>query len=234
MLEIRGLCGGWGATTIIEDMSFSLVAGEMLAIIGRNGVGKTTLLELIVGRAQRHAGEIRLEDQALELQPTHRRAKAGIGYVPQQREIFPSLTVYENLLISKRPGVWTEERAFDLFPSLAERRTNLGMQLSGGEQQMLAIARALLANPKVLIMDEPAEGLAPVVIEQLVTALRTVMADRSLALLMVEQRVDVALELSTRCAVMDRGRFVLSASSEEMRATPSRLAGLLGLTEESS
>src|SRR5262249_82558 len=140
-------------------------------------------------------------------------------------------TVRENLRIGRRAGAWTEERIFGLFPELANRASNLGNALSGGEQQMLSIARALLANPKVLIMDEPAEGLAPVVIEQLVTALRSVRADRSLGILLVEQRLDVALELSTRCAVMERGRFVLNAPSAELRAAPSRLAGLLGFTE---
>jgi branched-chain amino acid transport system ATP-binding protein len=234
MLEVQGLSGGWGATTVVEDLSLSVAPGETLAIVGRNGVGKTTLLEVIIGRARRNAGEILLDGKSLSRRPTHQRSKAGIGYVPQRREIFPSLTVRENLLIGRRPGVWTEKRVFELFPSLVERASNLGTQLSGGEQQMLSIGRALLANPHVLIMDEPVEGLAPVVIDQLVGALRTVMADRSLAVLMVEQRVDVALELSTTCMVMDHGRFVFSAPSEELRATPSRLAGLLGFAEDGS
>ena len=233
MLDVQGLRGGWGATTVVEEVSFAVAAGETLAIVGRNGVGKTTLLEIIVGRAGRSAGEILLDGQSVSRQPTHLRSQAGIGYVPQRREIFPSLTVRENLRIGRRPGGWTEERVLALFPSLAERLANLGTQLSGGEQQMLSIGRALLANPRLLIMDEPVEGLAPVVIDQLVDALRAVTADRSLAVLMVEQRVEVALELSTRCTVMDHGRFVFSAPSEELRAAPGRLAGLLGFDEES-
>ena len=234
MLEIRDLTGGWGATTIVEGLSLTLAPGETLAITGRNGVGKTTLLELIVGRARRNGGEILLDGQALGGRPTYRRALAGIGYVPQQREVFASLTVKENLRIGARPGAWTEERIFALFPRLAERSANRGTHLSGGEQQMLAIARALLVNPKLLIMDEPTEGLAPVVIEQLTAALQTVLADRCLAVLMVEQRIDVALDLSTRLAVMDHGRLVFSAPSEELRAAPSKLAGPLGFAEDQS
>jgi branched-chain amino acid transport system ATP-binding protein len=229
VLEIRQLSGGWGPTTIVEDVSFKLAEGEMVSIIGRNGVGKSTLLELIMGRAQRHSGEIILAGADISSERTYRRSELGLGYVPQEREVFPSLTVRENLGIANRSGPWTEERLLAVFPALAARTRSLGWQLSGGEQQMLSIARALIGNPKVLLMDEPTEGLAPVVVEQLVAAIRSVTAGNALTVLMVEQRVDVVLELSSRCMIMDRGRIVHEATSATLRENPQRLAGLIGL-----
>src|SRR5262249_48644958 len=158
---------------------------------GRNGVGKSTLLELIAGRAQRHAGEVLIGSVDCSKAPTFRRSDNGLGYVPQEREIFPSLTVRENLSVARRAGEWSEDRVFALFPGLAQRAKNLGWQLSGGEQQMLSIGRALMGNPKVLLMDEPTEGLAPVIVEQLVEVLRTIAAGGDLAVVLVEQRVEV-------------------------------------------
>ena len=228
-LEIRDLHGGWGPTTVVENVSLAVAAGETVAIIGRNGVGKSTLLELIAGRAQRRAGEIRLDQVDISAKPTYQRSDCGLGYVPQEREIFPSLTVRENLSVALRPGAWNEERLFAVFPGLGARMNSLGWQLSGGEQQMLSIARALMGNPKVLLMDEPTEGLAPVVVEQLVAALRGVTADSSLALLLVEQRVDVVLDMSSRCLIMDRGRVVHEEASALLREHPGRLARLIGL-----
>jgi len=229
VLELKDLSGGWVSTTVIEGLSLRVSVGETVAIIGRNGVGKTTLLELIVGRAQRHAGDIRIDGAELSASRTFLRAQAGLGYVPQQREVFPSLTVVENLTVAKRPGRWDETLLFDLFPALAQRRRSLGRFLSGGEQQMLSIARALIGNPKILLMDEPSEGLAPVVVEQLVASIRSVVADKSLAVLLVEQRTDIALDLSQRCLIMDRGRFVHESASEQLRASPERVAELMGL-----
>jgi branched-chain amino acid transport system ATP-binding protein len=228
-LEIRNLHGGWGATTIVENVSLSLAVGETVSVIGRNGVGKSTLLELIVGRAQRHAGEIRLDTVDISQERTFQRSDCGLGYVPQEREVFPSLTVRENLRVAARPGPWNEERLFGVFPGLAARSNSLGWQLSGGEQQMLSIARALMGNPKVLLMDEPTEGLAPVVLEQLVAAIRGVIASSELACLLVEQRIDVVLELSSRCLIMDRGRVIHEASSAVLRENPDQLARLIGL-----
>ena len=167
MLEIMSLSGGWGSTTIVEDLSLTVGTGEAVAIVGRNGVGKSTLLEIITGRARRSGGTIRLANKDISDQPTKYRARMGLGYVPQSREVFPSLTVREHIAVSARPGQWSEDRLLGLFPPLARRLHSLGGQLSGGEQQMLAIARALSANPKMLLMDEPSEGLAPVVVEQL-------------------------------------------------------------------
>ena len=229
MLDLKDLSGGWGSTTVIDGLSLRVEVGETVAIIGRNGVGKTTLLELIVGRAQRHAGEIRIDGVELSASRTFLRSQHGLGYVPQQREVFPSLTVLENLTVAKRPGRWNEAVLFDLFPALAQRRKSLGRFLSGGEQQMLSIARALIGNPKLLLMDEPSEGLAPVIVEQLVLAIRSVVADKSLAVLLVEQRTDIALDLSERCLIMDRGRFVHESPSGELRGNPERVAELMGL-----
>jgi branched-chain amino acid transport system ATP-binding protein len=229
VLEISGLSGGWGETVVIEDLSLGIAAGETIAIIGRNGVGKSTLLELITGRARRRAGSIRLNGVDLSQAPTFRRSEAGVGYVPQEREVFPSLTVRENLRVARRPGPWTEERLFALFPSLSARAKSHAWQLSGGEQQMLSIARALHGDPKALLMDEPTEGLAPVVVEQLMDAVRQVTSDKSLAVIIVEQRVDIVLEIAERCVIMDRGRIVHEKPSAELRADPARLAELIGL-----
>jgi branched-chain amino acid transport system ATP-binding protein len=228
MLEITSLSGGWGETTIIEDFSLTVGPGEAVAIVGRNGVGKSTLLEIITGRARRRGGTIRFGGQDISDQSTRRRANAGIGYVPQSREVFPSLTVRENIAVAARPGFWSEQRLLGLFPSLARRLGSLGGQLSGGEQQMLSIARALSGNPKMLLMDEPSEGLAPLVVEQLVEAMKTV-AGAGLAILLVEQRMDIALELSTRCVVMDRGRAIYEGSSADLADDEQRLGELMGL-----
>jgi branched-chain amino acid transport system ATP-binding protein len=229
VLDLVGLTGGWGPTTIVEHLRLSVAAGETVAIVGRNGVGKTTLLELIAGRAQRQAGDIRLNGQNMNRLPIHERARAGIGYVPQQREIFASLTVREHLAIAARAGHWSKDRIFELFPSLAARLDSPGAHLSGGEQQMLAIARALVTNPSVLLMDEPSEGLAPVVVEQLVAAMRSLVGGRTLAVLLVEQRVDIALDLASRCIVMDRGTIVGDARSEDYRNGRIDVTEMMGL-----
>lgn len=229
MLELRALTGGWGPTTVIEEVSLQVRTGETVAILGRNGVGKLTLLELVTGRAQRRAGTILLGTDDLSALPTYRRAALGLGLVPQEREVFPSLTVKENLGVALRAGRWTEQRVLELFPSLSQRMTSFGRQLSGGEQQMLSIARALVGNPRVLLMDEPSEGLAPLIVEQLVAAMRAVVEDGSLAILLIEQRTSVALELASRCLIMDRGRIVHEEASATLAATPERIAQLIGL-----
>jgi branched-chain amino acid transport system ATP-binding protein len=231
VLEVRGLRGGWGPTTVIEDLSLTVGRGETVSIVGRNGVGKSTLLELIVGRAQRASGEILLDGNPLSDLPEYRRARLGIGYVPQERGVFPSLTVSEHLAIAARPGRWNVNALNELFPSLAHRAASFGGQLSGGEQQMLAIARALVGNPKILLMDEPSEGLAPVIIEQLVKVLKVLADDGSLSVLLVEQRVDIALQLSTRCLVMDRGSIIHDGDSRALQANPSLLGNIMGFTE---
>jgi branched-chain amino acid transport system ATP-binding protein len=229
MLELRKLSGGWGPTLVVEDLNLRVDSGETLAIIGRNGVGKSTLLELIVGRAQRRSGSILLAGGDIATLASHERARRGLGFVPQSREVFPSLTVAEHLQIAQRAGEWTVQRVIELFPRLGERLRSHGNQLSGGEQQMLAIARALLGNPRVLLMDEPFEGLAPIIVEHLVESIRKIVQASSLALLLVEQRVDIALDLSHRCIVMDRGRCIYEGRSEELARDEERVAGLMGL-----
>jgi branched-chain amino acid transport system ATP-binding protein len=229
MLETRKLSGGWGPTLVVEDLSVQVAAGETVAILGRNGVGKSTLLELIVGRAQRRSGSIMLSGGEITNLATHERARRGLGYVPQAREVFPSLTVAEHLQVALRPGDWSVARVLDMFPRLGERLSSHGNQLSGGEQQMLAIARALLGNPRVLLMDEPFEGLAPIIVETLVRSIRKIVQTSSLALLLVEQRVDIALDLSHRCIVMDRGRCVFEGASRQLAGNEDQIAELMGL-----
>jgi len=230
LLEIKALCGGWGPTLIVEDFSLDVAAGETVALIGRNGVGKSTLLELLMGRARRRSGAILLHGRDVARLPIHERARLGLGYVPQGREVFPSLTVREHLNVAVTRGEWNVDRVIALFPRLGERLGSYGKQLSGGEQQMLAIARALLGNPRVLLMDEPFEGLAPIVVERLVESIRKIVADGSLALVLVEQRVDIALSLSQRCLVMDRGRSVFEGRSRELIGREASLAELMGLS----
>lgn len=229
MLELAGVDGGWGRTVVVEDANLSIGAGECLAIIGRNGVGKTTLLELVAGRARQTAGRILLANGELSGLSIYARNRAGLGYVPQNREVFPSLTVREHLRVASRPGRWTVASVLDLLPRLGQRFNHLARHLSGGEQQMLAIARALVGNPRLLLMDEPSEGLAPVVVEQLVAVLKTIIADGELAMLLVEQHIEIALDLSNRFIVMDRGRIAHQGSSGAYRERTNELAPLMGL-----
>ncbi len=230
-LEMRRVSAGYGETVVIEDIDLTLKPGECISVIGRNGVGKTTLLSTVMGHTTLHSGEILLDGKALDGTPSFRRALAGIGFVPQEREIFPSLTVHENLDIGARPGHWTLPRVFELFPRLAERLGNMGNQLSGGEQQMLSIARALLTNPEVLLMDEPTEGLAPVLVETLIAVLGRLRAESALSIILVEQNSRVALAFSPRTVILDKGRIVYDGASEPLSADPERLVKLIGIVE---
>jgi branched-chain amino acid transport system ATP-binding protein len=228
--ELRDVSAGYGETVVLENVNLALAPAENVSIIGRNGVGKTTLLATVMGHTRLHKGEMLLGGKSLNQVPIHARARAGIGYVPQEREIFPSLTVHENLSIGERPGFWTPARAFELFPNLKERLGNKGNQLSGGEQQMLSIARALLTNPTVLLMDEPSEGLAPVIVEALTAAMLR-MRESGLSIVLVEQNSRVALGFSERTVVMDKGGIIYDGASSTLRADPERLAQLVGVVE---
>jgi branched-chain amino acid transport system ATP-binding protein len=207
-LAVEHLTAGYAATTVLDDVSLLVAEHGTCAILGRNGVGKTTLLATIMGHTALHRGSIRLAGRDLTDLPVHRRARAGIGFVPQEREIFPSLTVEENLTVAMRPGAWRVERIYEFFPSLAERRRNRGSQLSGGEQQMLSIGRALMGDPRLLLMDEPLEGLAPVIVEALLAAMRRLRAEAGLTILLVEQHVRRALDFAETAIILDRGRIV--------------------------
>jgi branched-chain amino acid transport system ATP-binding protein len=230
-LELRHVSAGYGETVVIEDIDLTLAVGECISVIGRNGVGKSTVLATVIGQTVLHAGDIVLNGQSLTRLPPYRRALAGIGFVPQEREIFPSLTVRENLDVAARPGLWTLPRVFELFPRLKERLDNAGNQLSGGEQQMLSIARALLTNPTILLMDEPTEGLAPILVETLTAVLAKLQAQSGLSIILVEQNSRVALTFSPRTVILDKGRIVYDGESEPLRADPNRLAKLIGILE---
>ena len=230
VLQMDDLTAGYGQTRVLEGVSLTLSQAEAISVIGRNGVGKTTLLETIMGHTTLHGGAIHLQGNDISRIPVYRRADAGIGYVPQEREIFPSLTVRENLHIGERPGGWNEERVCALFPNLESRMGNAGNQLSGGEQQMLSIARALMANPKVLLMDEPSEGLAPVIVEQLSMAMAALRRDGDLSIILVEQNSRVALDFSDRTIVLDRGRVAYDGTSAHLRDNPDELDRLIAVS----
>jgi branched-chain amino acid transport system ATP-binding protein len=214
---------------VLDGVSLELPPGGTLALLGRNGVGKTTLLTTLMGVTTRHGGTIRLGDEPIETLPIHRRARLGLGYVPQEREIFPSLTVEENLAVSALPGGWSVEAVYDLFPRLKERYRNTGNRLSGGEQQMLAVARALAGGPKVLLLDEPLEGLAPIVIEALFDALLKIRDEAGLSMILVEQKAELALSFAKDVAVLDRGKVVHRGPSAELLADHDAQARLLGV-----
>jgi branched-chain amino acid transport system ATP-binding protein len=226
-LAVSGLRAGYGETVILEDVAFELPARGSLAVLGRNGVGKTTLLATIMGHTTLHSGRIAFDNEQIENKPVYARARAGIGYVPQEREIFPSLSVEENLTVASRPGRWNPPRVYDLFPRLAERRHHRGNQISGGEQQMLAIGRALMGNPSLLLLDEPLEGLAPIIIENLLLSLKKLLAEDSLAIILVEQHARVALQVTQEAMVLSRGRIVHHGPSAALLAEPERLASLV-------
>jgi branched-chain amino acid transport system ATP-binding protein len=227
VLEVSGLRAGYGETVILEDLAFALPENGALAVLGRNGVGKTTLLATLMGHTTLHAGTINFEHKPVEKMPVYARCRAGIGYVPQERLIFPSLSVHENLSVAARPGRWSLERVYELFPRLKERRAAMGTQLSGGEQQMLAIGRALMGNPSLLLLDEPLEGLAPIIIELLLVSLKKLISEDSLAIVLVEQHAKVALSVTDTALVLNRGRVTHYGPSAELLADPQRLTSLI-------
>jgi branched-chain amino acid transport system ATP-binding protein len=228
-LRLSGVRAGYGETVVLEDIGLVLPERGALAVLGRNGVGKTTLLATIMGHTTLHSGNVFLNEKSIEKDAVYARSRAGIGYVPQEREIFPSLSVEENLTVAGRAGRWNLERVFDLFPRLKERRHHRGNQISGGEQQMLSIGRALMGNPTVLLMDEPLEGLAPIIIESLLVSIQKLASEDSLALILVEQHAKVALRVTQEALVLSRGRIIHHGPSGALLADPQKLASLVAV-----
>ncbi len=231
LLAVEGLVAGYGDAIILEDVSLELAASGTLALLGRNGVGKSTLIVSLLGLTRVHRGSVRFADDDVTAWRPYVRAHAGMGWVPQERDIFPSLTVEENLTVIGRPGPWTRARVYRLFPRLEERNRNLGNQLSGGEQQMLAIGRALMLNPKLLLLDEPFEGLAPNIVEELEHAIR-MMVSEGIAMLLVEQHVEAALRLAENAVVLERGRVTHSGPSARLREDKALLESLIAMPGE--
>jgi len=230
LLRVEHLTAGYGESVVLDDVSLALGEGESLALLGRNGVGKTTLFVTLMGLARRHKGGLLWRGEDLASLPAFRRARAGLGWVPQERLVFPSLTVDEHLDAVARPGPFTRERVYRMFPRLEERRSHGGSQLSGGEQQMLAIARALMVNPALLLLDEPMEGLAPIIVQELVNVIRELVSTSGLSVILVEHHARLALDLTREALVLDRGRVVHRSRSEALLRDPDTLHRLLAVT----
>jgi branched-chain amino acid transport system ATP-binding protein len=226
MLALHDVRAGYGEAVVLDGISLEIAERGSLAILGRNGVGKSTLLQTIMGCTRLHQGELLWRGAPISRRPTHERARLGIGWVAQERDIFPSLTVEENLCVAARAGRWDLERVYGLFPRLKERRANMGNHLSGGEQQMLAIARALMTNPVLLLLDEPLEGLAPIIVDELVAALHNL---QGMAIALVEQHAEIALSLTEQAVVLERGRIAHRGAASELLANEALLERLLGV-----
>jgi branched-chain amino acid transport system ATP-binding protein len=230
LLALEGVASGYGESVVVEEASLALGAAEPVAILGRNGAGKSTLLATVMGLTRLHRGAVRWNGVDVTRWPAPKRAAAGIGWVPQERGMWRSLSVDEHLGCVARPGPWTIERVKRLFPRLAERRRHRGNELSGGEQQMLAIARALVTNPRLLLLDEPMEGLAPIVVQELAGVLRELVREGAMAIALVDQHPRLALSLAPRAVVMERGRIVHDGPSAELLADPARLERWLAVS----
>ncbi|HEX2567526.1 MAG TPA: ABC transporter ATP-binding protein [Burkholderiales bacterium] len=231
LLELRDVRAGYGDAVVLDGVSFALPAHGSLAVLGRNGVGKSTLLLTLMGLTRVYKGTIAWKGRDISRLPAHERARLGIGWCAQEREIFPSLTVEENLCVAARAGRWDLPKVYDIFPRLQERKAHHGNQLSGGEQQMLAIARALMTNPSLLLLDEPLEGLAPIIVEQLAQDIRRAMDDEGMAVILVEQHVELALSLAREALLIERGRVAHHGPSAELAADPALLERYVGLKQ---
>jgi branched-chain amino acid transport system ATP-binding protein len=229
LLAAERLTAGYGDSVVLEDVSLEIEEGGSLALLGRNGVGKTTLLLTLLGLTRLKSGDISWRGESMNRLPTFRRAQAGLGWVPQERFVFPSLTVEEHLTVVARPGAWNLERVYGLFPRLEERKNHLGSQLSGGEQQMVAIARALMTNPKLLLLDEPMEGLAPIIVQELMKIIGALVRAGEFAVIVVEQHARLALTLTQQAMVLDRGRVVHRGPSEELLSDAAKLDRLVAV-----
>jgi branched-chain amino acid transport system ATP-binding protein len=231
LLNIERLTAGYGEAIVLKDVSFKIAKGQALALLGRNGMGKTTLVNSVIGVTRHISGSISLDGHDITGMRPDQRAHAGIGWVPQERNIFRSLTVEENMTAIERPGPWTLAKVYTLFPRLAERRRNLGNELSGGEQQMLAVARALVLNPRILLLDEPLEGLAPILIEELLAALRKIIREEGLSAILVEQNAQKILGVTDLAIIIERGSIVYQGASTALRADRSVLETYMGVTD---
>ncbi len=229
LLQLEGVWAGYGEAVVLEDIGFTLEAGSSLALLGRNGMGKSTLLATLMGATRFKSGRMTFEGRALSAVAPHARAGLGLGWVPQERDIFASLTVEENLSVVARPGPWHLQRIYAMFPRLQERRANMGNQLSGGEQQMLALARALMVNPKLLLLDEPLEGLAPLIVQELLRIIGEMLSSGDMSVILVEQHAQQVLPLTQQALVLERGRVVYCGASEALRADRSQLDKWLGV-----
>jgi branched-chain amino acid transport system ATP-binding protein len=232
LLSVRQMRAGYGDAVVLDDISLDVPEHGSLAVLGRNGVGKSTLLLSIMGYTEVSRGQVLWRGKDITGMQPHRRARAGLGWVAQEREIFPSLTVEENLTVASRPGRWDLQAVYGLFPRLAERRVNMGNQLSGGEQQMLAVARTLMTNPALLLLDEPLEGLAPIIVEELLGVLGNVIRKEGLSAIIVEQKAHKILSFTDRAIILDRGRIVYSGDSAALAADPEVLETHLGVAEQ--
>jgi len=231
-LILENVCAGYGESVVLENVCLNVDAGDSLAVLGRNGMGKSTLLATLAGMTQLHSGRITLDGKDLAGLPAYQRARMGLGWVPQERAVFSTLTVDENLNVVARPGYWSATRIYDLFPSLAARRRHLGSQLSGGEQQMLAIGRTLMLNPGVLLLDEPLEGLAPIISNDLRQTLVRLIRDHAMTIIVVEQHPQHVLPITRQAIILDRGQIVHHAASHQLLSEPHNLERWLGVTKD--
>ena len=223
VLVTEKLVAGYGEASVLAGISLKLDEGKTLALLGRNGTGKTTFVNTLAGVTTHHSGSIHLLGKDVTKLRSDRRAAAGIGWVPQERNIFKSLTVEENMTAIARPGMWSLERVYQMFPRLKERRKNLGNQLSGGEQQMLAVGRALMVNPKLLLLDEPTEGLAPIIVDELLAAIQRITQGEGMSAIIIEQKAKKVLPLSDDAVILDRGAIVYQGKSADLLADESLL-----------
>jgi len=229
LLKLDGVWSGYGDAIVLEDIGLALGEGDSLALLGRNGMGKSTLLATLMGAARQSRGTMQFAGHDLARMPGHQRARAGIGWVPQERDIFASLTVEENLTVIGRPGPWSLERVYAMFPRLKERRANMGNQLSGGEQQMLAMGRALMTNPRLMLLDEPLEGLAPLIVQELLRIIDDMVSEGSMAVILVEQHAHQILPLTRQAVVLERGRIAYQGTSDALARDRSLLDQLIGV-----
>jgi branched-chain amino acid transport system ATP-binding protein len=231
LLGIERLRAGYGEAVVLDDISLKLAEGQSLALLGRNGMGKTTLINSIVGVTRYRSGVITLAGRDITRLPPEQRAQAGVGWVPQERNIFKSLTVHENLTAVALPGPWTPDKVYGMFPRLAERKTNLGNQLSGGEQQMLAVGRALVLNPKIVLLDEPLEGLAPIIVEELLSVLTLLIRDEGMSAILVEQNPQKILGVTDHAVILERGAVIYQSTSAALKTDRGVLETHLGVTD---